>query len=129
MYLFDTSFVIDLFRHERKAVEFARKADDESRLKAVSVVTYHEVMRGLFFIGDEQKVVQGEAALSRFDVLPYSTEIARVAAKIDANLAKSGQMLSFPDIVIAATAIFYGLKLVTRDKHFSRIEGLEVVSY
>ncbi len=92
MYLFDTSFVIDLFRHEKGAVEFARKADDEGRLKAISVVTYHEVMRGLFFTGDEQKIAQGEAALSRFDVPPYSTEIARVAAKIDAELAKSGQM-------------------------------------
>ncbi len=129
MYLFDTSFVIDLLRHEKKAVEFARKADDESRLKAISVVTYHEVMRGLFFIGNEQKIVQGEAALSRFDIIPYSMEIAKVAAKIDANLAKSGQMLSFPDVVIAATAIFYGLKLVTRDKHFSRIERLEIEGY
>ncbi len=127
MYLFDTSFVIDLFRHDEAALDFARKADSEGYLKAISVVTFHEVMRGLYFLNSEDRVAKGEAALRRFDILPYSENIAKVAAKIDAELARSGQMLSFPDVVIAATAVFYGLKLVTRDSHFERIRGFDVV--
>jgi tRNA(fMet)-specific endonuclease VapC len=129
MYLFDTSFVIDLLRHEKRALEFAKKADEIAGVKAISVVTYHEVMRGLQFLGDEVKASRGEKALNKFDILPYTIEIAKKASKIDAQLMKSGLTISFLDVVIASTAIFYGLKVVTRDKHFGRIEGLEVVGY
>ncbi len=37
-------------------------------------------------------------------MLPYTIEVTRVSSKIDAELAKSGQMLSFPDVVITSTA-------------------------
>jgi len=39
------------------------------------------------------------------------------------------RMGEFPDVVIAATAITYDLKLVTRDEHFKKIDGLEVEDY
>ena len=99
MWLLDTTFVIDLF------------------------------MGGLFCLGNKEKIIEGERALARFDLIPYTYEIARKAAKIDAELIKQGGMLSFPDVVIAATAIVYDLKLVTRDKHFERIEGLQIEVY
>jgi len=129
MWIFDTTFVIDLFRHEGGALKKAEEVDSIPSTKAISVVTAHEVLRGLFYIGNEQKLRSGEAALSRFEIIPYTYEIAKKAAEIDASLAKRGEMLPFPDVVIAATAIVYDLTLVTRDEHFKRIKGLKVEDY
>ncbi|AGK60042.1 putative nucleic acid-binding protein, contains PIN domain [Archaeoglobus sulfaticallidus PM70-1] len=129
MWLFDTSFVIDLFKHDKKALKKAEETDSSPSIKAISVVTAHEVLRGLHYIGDEEKLKLGEASLSRFEIIPYTYEIAKRAAEIDASLIKKGEMLPFPDVVIAATAITYDLSLVTREDHFKRIEGLEVEEY
>ena len=54
------TFIIGLFKHDRKAREKARKLDDETSPKMLSVVTVHEVLRGLFYIGKEEKVAEGE---------------------------------------------------------------------
>ena len=129
MWLLDTTFVIDLFRHERGALKKAEELDREASTKAISVVTAHEVLRGLFYLGNEEKLKIGEASLTRFDIIPYTYEIAKRAAEIDAKLVKAGEVIPFPDVVIAATAITYNLKLVTRDEHFKKIERLRVESY
>jgi len=129
MWIFDTSFVIDLFRHEKRALKKAKDVDSTLSTKTISVVTAHEVLRGLFYIGNEQKLRSGESALSRFEIIPYTYEIAKKAAEIDASLAKRGEMLPFSDVVIAATAIVYDLTLITRDEHFRRIKGLKIEEY
>jgi predicted nucleic acid-binding protein len=129
MWLFDTSFIIDLFRHDKEALKKAKKVDDTPLTKAISVVSVHEVLRGLFYIGSEEKLRIGESALSRFEIIPYTYEIAKKAAEIDASLAKMGEMLPFPDVAIAATAVVYDLTLVTRDEHFKNVKGLKVEEY
>ncbi|AEA47784.1 PIN domain-containing protein [Archaeoglobus veneficus] len=129
MWIFDTSFVIDLFRHDRRALKKAKEVDNTPSTKAISVVTAHEVLRGLFYIGNEEKLRVGESALNRFEIISYTYEIAKKAAEIDASLAKRGEMLPFPDVVIAATAVVYDLILVTRDEHFKRIKGLKIEEY
>ncbi|HID44086.1 MAG TPA: type II toxin-antitoxin system VapC family toxin [Archaeoglobaceae archaeon] len=134
MYLFDTTFVIDLFKQEDKALKKAEEADRTPVLKAISIVTVHEILRGIYYLYEdkklEEKLTLAESALSKFDIIPYGYTIAKKAAEIDAGLAKSGKMIAFPDVVIAATALAYNLKLVTKNKkHFERIEGLEIESY
>lgn len=48
--------------------------------------------------------------LSRFEVLPLTTEVAEVAARI-----RRERRLKLPDAVILATARHHGLALVTRN--------------
>ncbi len=129
MWLFDTSFVIDLFRHDERALKKAEELDESGLTKAISVVTVHEILRGLFYIGGDQKIADGEKALAKFDIIPYTYQISRKAAEIDATLMKQGEVISFPDVVIAATALTFGMRLVTNDEHFRRIKGLEIESY
>ncbi|MFN0176952.1 MAG: type II toxin-antitoxin system VapC family toxin [Saprospiraceae bacterium] len=51
------------------------------------------------------------------------------AIKTQLQLKKVSKQIDFPDLLIAATAQQNGLPLATLNiKHFSRIEGLEVVS-
>lgn len=134
MWLFDTSFVIDLFRHDPKALKKAREVDASPSAKAISTITVHEVLRGLYYLyrGErlDEKLGLAESSLGRFYAIPYTYQVAKRAADLDASLVRKGEMLGFADVAIAATAMAHGFILVTRDtKSFKRIEGLKLESY
>jgi len=66
----------------------------------------------------------------QFDIIPYTYPIAKRAAQIDADLVRRGYMLPFADVVIAATAMNYGLTLVTKNAaHFNRVKHLKIERY
>mgnify|MGYP000524700550 CR=1 FL=1 len=136
MYLLDTSYLIDLIRGKPEAIKLAKRIEDEKAYVAISVVTVHEYLLGVFlsYWREEKKLKEmlkrAEAELSRFDILPYTVEIARKTAEILAHLFRKGESLGLSNVIVAATAITYRLKLVTRNaRHFSRIPGLEIVTY
>lgn len=133
MWLFDTSFIIDLFEHRENALAKALEVDQSTASKNISSITVHEVLRGIYYLYEGEKLTEKlkltELALSKFNNIPYTHRIAKNAAKIDADLAKRGEMITFPDVVIAATALTYDLALVTKDEHFKRIEGLKLEEY
>ena len=137
MYLLDTSYLIDLIRGKPEAIKLARRIEKEKAYIAISVVTVHEYLLGVFLSywrnkeKLEEMLKKAEVELSRFDILPYTIDIAEKTAEILAYyLFKRGEPLSLSDTIIAATSMRYRLKLVTRNaKHFSRIPGLEVITY
>ena len=136
MRLFDTDFLIDLVNGDKGAVKKAAQVDEEGTLSAVSVVTVHEYLRGIFYLYSKnkkllrEKLRRAEAELARFETLPYTYEIARAAAEVDAKLVRKGTSLSFADVVIAATALHHGLSVVTRNvDHLGRVPKLEVETY
>lgn len=76
------------------------------------------------------KLGLAESSLGRFYTIPYTYQVAKKAAELDASLARRGEMLAFADVAIAATAMAHGFILVTRDaKSFKRIEGLKLENY
>ena len=134
--IFDTTFLIDLVKGDKGAAKKAEEVDTAGFFKAISVVTVHEYLRGIYYLFSHDKnllkikLEKAEAELIRFEILPYTYEIARKAAEIDAKLARDGTSISFSDIIIAATALHYKLTLVTRNlKHFSRIPELATETY
>jgi len=134
--IFDTTFLIDLVKGDEGAIQKAKEVDAESAFKAISVVTVHEYLRGIYYLFSHNKnllklkLERAEAELIRFEILPYTYEIAKTAAEIDAALALSGRSISFSDTIIAATASHYKLKIVTRNiEHFSRIPELTTETY
>lgn len=63
-----------------------------------------------------------------FDILPFDENVARIASDISKSLKKSGLLIEFRDIFIAATCIGNKCSLLTLNKkHFERIKGLEVL--
>ncbi len=56
--------------------------------------------------------------------------VAERFGAIKADLAKSGQIIGDFDILIAATALGHGCKLVTNNqKHYERVEGLQMENW
>lgn len=60
-------------------------------------------------------------------VLPFDLACSKIAAKIYQDLKVENQLISLPDIFIAATAIAHDLQLLTLNrKHFERITALKL---
>ena len=68
-----------------------------------------------------------ETALDILSVLSFDAEVAVVHARIWAETRKTGLSVGRHDLQIAATALTYGLDLVTLNvKEFSQVPGLTV---
>ncbi len=135
MRLFDTTFIIDLVDGDEGAESFAERIDNEQSFNAISVVTVQEYLIGIYHLFSNLRVLKAklekaESELRHFEIIPYGYDIAKSAASIDAELARKGVIVGMADIIIAATARHFGLKVVTRDKeHFARIPKLAVETY
>ena len=60
----------------------------------------------------------------RVDVLPITADTADSYALIYAGLRRKGHPIPTNDLWIAASAMEHGAALLTRDAHFSHIDGL-----
>ena len=56
-------------------------------------------------------------------------QVAWEAGRIERELAQAGSRLGENDNWIAATARAWGLRLVSRDAAFTRVQGIGVVAY
>jgi tRNA(fMet)-specific endonuclease VapC len=66
-----------------------------------------------------------EHLLAGFEAIPITESVARVHAEIWAQLTRRGQTIGAHDLWIAATAVAYGLSLVTlNDADLGGVPGL-----
>ena len=88
-----------------------------------------EFLYGAKTSGKKKVCDVSEKFLRFFPVLPFDAESAVIYADIASALSGSGRHISGFDELIAAIAIRHDEPLVTRDRHFSAIEGLEIIPY
>lgn len=63
-------------------------------------------------------------------MLPLTDPIVVIAADVYADLKQRGQLITDADILIAATALYHGLTLVTNNlSHYYRVPGLTVETW
>lgn len=92
-------------------------------------VVLGELLAG-FAAGSRQS--QNRAELARFmdsprvDVVAITAQTADSYALVYAGLRRKGQPIPTNDLWIAASALEHGAALLTRDAHFSKIDGLRV---
>ena len=123
--LLDTSFVIALARGE----EFA--LPDPPEEAAISAVTLCGLHHGVLVATEAQR--PGRLATlafveRHFATLPVDAEIApHYGRLVAATRRRRGTRLATADALIAATAAAHRLPLITRDRDFARLAGLDVV--
>lgn len=116
-YLLDTNVIILLFRNDRKAkqtISMVAQLGDVS----ISAITRAEIVAGMKLVEEKTTL----ALLNSFTTIPVDSVIADQAGKLIFQHARQGFPLSFPDALIAATALIETSTLVTTNiKHFEHV--------
>ena len=125
MILLDSDFLIDLFNQRPKAVKKFRQIENQPF--AVSSITLLELEYGA---QKQNRIFETDEFATAYRVLAFSGPEAKEAARIRVQLEKNGGRIGPEDEMIAATAIIYDAKLLTRNtKHFKRVKGLKLDSW
>lgn len=100
----------------------------------ISSITVSELLMGVHRADTEvrrnRRSAFVEAIIGGIYVLDFSTDVARVHAGIYADLIVRGEPIGAHDLIIAATARYHDLSLLTDNvDEFSRVSGLRVVPF
>ncbi|MBI2565807.1 MAG: type II toxin-antitoxin system VapC family toxin [Candidatus Schekmanbacteria bacterium] len=126
-YLFDTDAISELWRPRPSPPYLEWVATVHREEQFISAVSVGELYKGAFKSPAKDKYLSIIEAhtLPLFTVLPYDTKVARVYGEIRAMMEIEGKVVADPDLQIGATALCFGLALVTGNiKHFQKIPGL-----
>ncbi len=125
--LLDTNFLVcyaGQSKHTSRAhaIDFLRRHDGAPLY--ISRVTVLEFTAGMDTAAHAARHLDG------FGVLPVDEPIWTQATEIFRHLRRAGFRIGVADTLIAATALNYGLPVVTQNvKHFGRVDGLRLLSY
>jgi predicted nucleic acid-binding protein len=130
--LIDTSVLIAAQRGQLDQDRFRDEDDDEPVVMAA--ISASELLHGVHRLKGAVARTRAERfvehVLASMPVVPFDLEIARVHARLDAELSAAGTAVGEADLMIAATAVWLDFRVVTRDlRSFPRIEGLDVVRW
>ncbi len=126
MYLLDTDWIIQAMGNRQPAVQTLRRLAG-SRI-FVSYITFGEIYEGSFdSVNPDAHLVIFRQFLSAYHILTLSDPIMERFAELRASLRRRGQLISDFDLLIGATALHYGLTLLTFNRRdFARIPDLKL---
>ena len=109
MFLFDTSIIIKMLREKK------------FEPGAISVITLIEILRGV--PKNKRKTIK-RLLEETFDIIGINNNTILKYCELYEALKRSGSLISDADLLIAACASTYNLKLKTMDKDFERLKEL-----
>lgn len=127
MIAFDTSFLLDYLDGVDATAEFLR-AHEGQPLFAPSLALF-EVYRGAARSGGREAIERVATGLDWVEPLPLDEPAVREAAVVEAELLDAGERINLGDTLIAGVCRHNGARIVTRDDHYERVEGLDVETY
>jgi len=98
-------------------------------IPAISFVTYAEALDGAYQANwGERRVEEYKAHLRTYLLIPADQELASMWARLSANCVLNGVTVSSDnDLWIAATAMKYGIPILSNDGVFRRIKGVNAL--
>ncbi len=122
-YLLDTNIVVPLLNRDEKLLEYAENADEIYISSVVLGELYFGAQRSSKIIENIQKI---HIFKQRYNILSCGDETAQIYGRIKQQILKKGRPIPENDLWIASVALQYQLPLVTRDEHFTGIDGLKL---
>jgi tRNA(fMet)-specific endonuclease VapC len=105
-----------------------RTGDQDAALSAVGLT---ELVHGIYRAQTAGQRLHRESfladLLASLAVYPYTKDTALLAGKLDGEQQSRGVVITFPDLLIGATALSLGFAVLTANsRHFAMIPGLSV---
>lgn len=128
-YLLDTSICIELLRGNDKV---RQKCVEYNQLCCISVISAIELIYGAYNAPERyqnQELAKARLLIDYYDVVGID-EVVDAFCREKVRIGASGQTIEDFDLLIGISARENKLTVVTHNaKHFSRIEGLEIVDW
>lgn len=128
--LVDTSVLIAAQRADLNLASRLRATGDQNIATATICVSKllhgpHRMTNAVARARAERRI---EDLLARLSIVAFDLEIARLHARLSADLTAKGALVGAHDLIIAATALSLDYRVATRDRRsFPGIPGLDVV--
>lgn len=113
-FLADTNILINLLEGDKRLLPYTEK------LLAISFVTEIELLGKPGITSSQAKTCK--ALLNDCIIIPYSNDIKELAI-----LIKQKRKIALADALIAATGLQYDFSILTFDKGFSKIQGINLL--
>jgi predicted nucleic acid-binding protein len=129
MILLDTSILLDVLHGNKDTITLVQKLPPESL--HISIVTFTEIELGFALLQSQrnreaQRLFHTLVEEHELEVIRVGQEVASQYVHIQAKLHREGNTLARFDALIAATALAFGLQLVTLDTDFQRVKELRL---
>lgn len=125
--LLDTNFLV-CYSGQSKRLPRSRAVEFLRQHKAAPLYVFRVSV--LEFTAGMDTAAQAARHLAGFGVLPVDEIIWLEATNAFRHLRRAGLKIGVADTLIAATALNYGLPVVTENAgHFGRLPGLTVLAY
>ena len=97
----------------------------------ISVQTYEEIMFGVMVNNWGQARIRRllRYVNANYDIIQVNSRLAVICARLRADSRRLGRELSAADGWIAATAVLLNCPLLSHDRDFGSLPGLEVIHY
>ena len=130
--LIDSSVLIAAQRGQIDLDRLRDENDDE--MVAMAAISASELLHGVHRLANLVARLRAERFVERIlgslPIVAFDLDVARVHARIDAELSARGTRVGDADLMIAATAVWLDYRVATRDvRSFPKITGLDVVRW
>jgi tRNA(fMet)-specific endonuclease VapC len=127
--LIDTSVLIAA---QRADIEFPTRLAAAGDPAATATICVSELLHGPHRMANAVARARAERRieelLAHLTIVDFDLEIARLHARLGADLAAAGIAVGAHDLIIAATALSLDYRLITRDRRsFPKIPDLDVI--
>ncbi len=119
MYILDSAVIIDIMKSKETADEVT-KIVEEARL-GTTAFSIFEVSIGL----TEKERRIADDFFSNLEIAEFNHDASLESVKIEKDLTKTGKKINLVDVFIAGICIANNCTLITSDKGFEKIKGLE----
>jgi len=128
-YLIDTDIIIFSLKGDSRVQSWMVK--NQNVPKSISVITFGELIYGARkSMHPEKNIATTNRIAELFPIIDINKGIITVFGEIKARLEQKGTRIDDMDLLIASTAIYMDLSLVTNNKnHFSRINDLTIENW
>ncbi len=127
MAVLETSFLIDILRGRKQAVDLLNELEEREPL-FITTPTIMELWEGALRSQlPEKEMKKTGDMLVALHILDFDAKAAKKAAEINYELLHSP--IEAEDSMIASIAFVHNEVLVTKDEHFVRISGLKILKY
>ncbi len=128
-YLIDTDTIIFALRNDKDVL--AKFEENKNIPISISMITYAELVFGAKRSQNEQKnMIKVNHIRNIYPVEELSEGVMEVFADVKAKMLGSGIRIEDMDLLIAATAIYNEMTLVTNNtKHFENVPNLKLENW